>query len=82
MTFNIVILNSYRSSSVYLMEPGKIEGVYNGKPKHTICAVRNFALSAKPYTESGDKFQIPDMLANRDIYNLGDIIEIRLTYLN
>jgi hypothetical protein len=22
------------------------------------------------------------MLANRDIYNLGDIIEIRLTYLN
>lgn len=29
----------------------------------------------KSYTESGDKFQIPDMLANRaDIYNLGDII--------
>ena len=28
-----------------------------------------------PYTESGDKFQIPDMLANRaDIYNLGNII--------
>ena len=28
-----------------------------------------------PYTESGDKFQIPDMLANRaDTYNLGDIL--------
>ena len=28
-----------------------------------------------PYTESGEKFQIPDMLANRaDTYNLGDVI--------
>jgi hypothetical protein len=28
-----------------------------------------------PYTESGDRFQIPDMLANRaDVYNLGEII--------
>ena len=32
-------------------------------------------MAGNPYTESGDKFQIPDMLANRaDIYNLGDII--------
>lgn len=31
-------------------------------------------MAGNPYTESGDKFQIPDMLANRaDIYNLGDI---------
>ena len=32
-------------------------------------------MAGNPYTESGEKFQIPDMLANRaDIYNLGDII--------
>ena len=32
-------------------------------------------MAGNPYTESGAKFQIPDMLANRaDIYNLGDII--------
>ena len=32
-------------------------------------------MAGNPYTESGDKFQIPDMLANRaDIYNLGDIL--------
>jgi hypothetical protein len=56
------------------LEPEKIEGVYNGKPKHTICAVRNFALSAgNPYTESG----IPDSRhaeIDANIYNLGDII--------
>ena len=32
-------------------------------------------MAGNPYTESGDKFQIPDMLANRaDTYNLGDVI--------
>ena len=32
-------------------------------------------MAGNPYTESGDRFQIPDMLANRaDSYNLGDII--------
>ncbi len=55
----------------------KIEGIYKGKSKtydfrgKKICVV----MAGNPYTESGDKFQIPDMLANRaDIYNLGDII--------
>lgn len=55
----------------------KIEGVYNGKTKtydfrgKKVCVV----MAGNPYTESGDKFQIPDMLANRaDIYNLGDVI--------
>lgn len=55
----------------------KIEGVYKGKSKtydfrgKKVCVV----MSGNPYTESGDKFQIPDMLANRaDIYNLGDIL--------
>ena len=32
-------------------------------------------MAGNPYTESGDMFQIPDMLANRaDVYNLGDIL--------
>lgn len=55
----------------------KIEGVYKGKTKtydlrgKKICVV----MAGNPYTESGDKFRIPDMLSNRaDIYNLGDII--------
>jgi len=55
----------------------KIEGVYKGKTRtydlrgKKVCVV----MAGNPYTESGDKFQIPDMLANRaDIYNLGDII--------
>ncbi len=55
----------------------KIEGIYKGKSKtydfrgKKICVV----MAGNPYTESGEKFQIPDMLANRaDIYNLGDII--------
>ncbi|MEP0675293.1 MAG: DNA repair ATPase, partial [Nonlabens ulvanivorans] len=55
----------------------KIEGVYNGKPKTYDLRSKKFCviMAGNPYTESGDKFQIPDMLANRaDIYNLGDII--------
>ena len=32
-------------------------------------------MAGNPYTESGEKFQIPDMLANRaDTYNFGDVI--------
>ncbi|MBK0402602.1 AAA family ATPase [Adhaeribacter sp. BT258] len=55
----------------------KIEGVYKGKSKtydfrgKKVCVV----MAGNPYTETGEKFRIPDMLANRaDIYNLGDII--------
>ncbi|MDF1815802.1 MAG: DNA repair ATPase, partial [Verrucomicrobiales bacterium] len=55
----------------------KIEGVWDGRPKtynlrgKKACVV----MAGNPYTESGGKFQIPDMLANRaDTYNLGDII--------
>jgi hypothetical protein len=55
----------------------RIEGVYKGKPKtydlrgKKVCVV----MAGNPYTESGEKFKIPDMLANRaDTYNLGDII--------
>ncbi len=55
----------------------KIEGVYNGKSKTYDLRGKKFCviMAGNPYTESGDRFQIPDMLANRaDIYNLGDII--------
>ncbi len=55
----------------------KIEGIYNGQPKTYDLRSKKFCviMAGNPYTESGDKFQIPDMLANRaDIYNLGDII--------
>ncbi|MGB5944178.1 MAG: DNA repair ATPase [Leeuwenhoekiella sp.] len=55
----------------------KIEGVYNGKPKTYDLRSKKFCviMAGNPYTESGEKFRIPDMLANRaDIYNLGDII--------
>jgi hypothetical protein len=35
-------------------------------------------MAGNPYTESGEVFKIPDMLANRaDIYNLGDVLSGR-----
>lgn len=55
----------------------KIEGVYNGKPKTFDLRGKKVAIvmAGNPYTESGERFKIPDMLANRaDTYNLGDII--------
>lgn len=55
----------------------RIEGVFRGRTRtydlrgRKVCVV----MAGNPYTESGDKFQIPDMLANRaDTYNLGDVI--------
>jgi len=55
----------------------RIEGVYEGESKTYDFRSKKFCvvMAGNPYTESGDKFRIPDMLANRaDIYNLGDII--------
>ena len=55
----------------------KVEGIYNGKSRTYDLRGKKFCviMAGNPYTESGDKFRIPDMLANRaDIYNLGDII--------
>ncbi len=55
----------------------KIEGVYEGKPKTYNLRGKKFCviMAGNPYTETGTRFQVPDMLANRsDIYNLGDII--------
>ena len=53
----------------------KIEGVWRGKPKTYDMRGRRVVvvMAGNPYTESGEKFRIPDMLANRaDTYNLGD----------
>ena len=55
----------------------RIEGVYKGKTRTYDLRGRTVAIvmAGNPYTESGEKFQIPDMLANRaDVYNLGEII--------
>ena len=55
----------------------RIEGVWNGKTKTYDMRNKKFAvvMAGNPYTESGETFKIPDMLANRaDIYNLGDIL--------
>ncbi len=54
----------------------KIEGIYNGESKTYDLRSKRFCLvmAGNPYTESGEKFKIPDMLANRsDTYNLGEI---------
>ncbi len=53
----------------------KIEGVWRGRPKTYDMRGRRVVvvMAGNPYTESGEKFRIPDMLANRaDTYNLGD----------
>ncbi|MBT3376623.1 MAG: AAA family ATPase [Lentisphaerae bacterium] len=54
----------------------KIEGVYRGVTRTYDLRGKKVAvvMAGNPYTESGEKFRIPDMLANRaDTYNLGDI---------
>ncbi len=55
----------------------QIEGVYRGQARtydlrgKRACVV----MAGNPYTESGKRFRIPDMLANRaDTYNIGDIV--------
>lgn len=58
----------------------RIEGVWNGETKSYDLRGKRFAvvMAGNPYTESGDVFKIPDMLANRaDIYNLGDVLSGR-----
>lgn len=55
----------------------KIEGVWRGRSRTYDLRGRKVVvvMAGNPYTESGQKFKIPDMLANRaDTYNLGDII--------
>jgi hypothetical protein len=55
----------------------RIEGVYNGVGQTYDLRGKKVVvvMAGNPYTESGTKFQIPDMLANRaDVYNLGDML--------
>ena len=55
----------------------RIEGVWRGNTRTYDLRGRKFAvvMAGNPYTESGEAFKIPDMLANRaDIYNLGDVL--------
>ncbi|MCG8668700.1 MAG: DNA repair ATPase, partial [Pseudomonadales bacterium] len=55
----------------------RIEGVWRGETKTYDLRGKKFCvvMAGNPYTESGELFKIPDMLANRaDIYNLGDVL--------
>jgi hypothetical protein len=58
----------------------RIEGVWKGRTRTYDLRGKKFCvvMAGNPYTESGERFQIPDMLANRaDTYNLGDILDGR-----
>jgi hypothetical protein len=55
----------------------KVEGVWRGRSRTYDLRGKKFCvvMAGNPYTETGARFQIPDMLANRaDTYNLGDIL--------
>ncbi|WNG17158.1 DNA repair ATPase [Cystobacter fuscus] len=56
----------------------RVEGVWNGQTRTYDLRGKKFCvvMAGNPYTETGDRFRIPDMLANRaDTYNLGDILD-------
>ncbi|MFI6324960.1 DNA repair ATPase [Nonomuraea sp. NPDC050556] len=58
----------------------RIEGVWNGRTRTYDMRGKRFAvcMAGNPYTESGQRFRIPDMLANRaDVWNLGDVLSGR-----
>ncbi len=58
----------------------RIDAVIDGVARTIDLRGKRFALvmAGNPYTESGDVFRIPDMLANRaDVYNLGDVLSGR-----
>ncbi|WP_051927214.1 DNA repair ATPase [Streptomyces durhamensis] len=55
----------------------RVDGVWDGTPRTYDLRGKRFAvcMSGNPYTESGERFRIPDMLANRaDVWNLGDVL--------
>lgn len=55
----------------------RIEGVWHGAPRTYELSGRRFAmvLAGNPYTGSGERFELPDMLVNRsDVHNLGDVV--------
>ena len=55
----------------------RVEGVWEGAPRTYDLRGKRFAvcMTGNPYTESGGRFRVPDMLANRaDVWNLGDVL--------
>ncbi|MCP9995649.1 DNA repair ATPase [Streptomyces werraensis] len=55
----------------------RVEGVWQGRPRTYDLRGKRFAvcMAGNPYTESGEIFRVPDMLANRaDVWNLGDVL--------
>ncbi|MFF6996082.1 DNA repair ATPase [Streptomyces sp. NPDC008313] len=55
----------------------RMEGVRNGEPRTYDLRGKRFAvcMAGNPYTESGARFRVPDMLANRaDVWNLGEVL--------
>ncbi|KAF2778396.1 DNA repair ATPase [Streptomyces sp. OM5714] len=55
----------------------RVDGVRDGRPRTYDLRGKRFAvcMAGNPYTESGARFQVPDMLANRaDVWNLGDVL--------
>ncbi|MFH9865241.1 DNA repair ATPase [Streptomyces lydicus] len=55
----------------------RIDGVWDGEPRTFDLRGKRFAvcMAGNPYTESGGRFRVPDMLANRaDVWNLGDVL--------
>ncbi|PVC84077.1 DNA repair ATPase [Streptomyces sp. CS131] len=58
----------------------RVEGVRDGEPRSYNLRGKRFAvcMAGNPYTESGEQFRIPDMLANRaDVWNLGEVLSGR-----
>jgi hypothetical protein len=55
----------------------RIDAVVDGQARTLDLRGKRFAvvMAGNPYTETGQRFRIPDMLANRaDTYNLGDVL--------
>ncbi|QOV36910.1 DNA repair ATPase [Streptomyces ferrugineus] len=55
----------------------RVDGVRGGEPRTYDLRGKRFAvcMAGNPYTESGSRFHVPDMLANRaDVWNLGDVL--------
>jgi hypothetical protein len=58
----------------------RMEGVWKGRTRTYDLRGKRFAvcMAGNPYTEAGQRFRIPDMLANRaDVWNLGDVLSGR-----
>ncbi|EFC81416.1 conserved hypothetical protein [Parafrankia sp. EUN1f] len=58
----------------------RMDGVWDGASRTYDLRGKRFAvcMAGNPYTESGGRFRVPDMLANRaDVWNLGDVLSGR-----